>query len=594
MSVPVITVAIATENDVVAARRRARDLAALIGFDVQDQSRIATAVSEIARNAFRYAGGGKAEFVIEGDLAPQSLVIAVSDRGPGIPHLETVLGGSYHSRTGMGMGIVGARRLMDGFEIASPPGAGTRVTLKKTVPRRVPVLEAQRIDKIVQELARMQPASAIDELQQQNQEQIRLMDELRARQDDLERLNSELEDTNRGVLALYAELDERADRLKRADQMKSQFLSHMSHEFRTPLNSILALCRLLLDRADGPLSTEQEKQVLYVRKSAENLYDLVNDLLDLAKVEAGKTEVKPAEFSVSSLFGALRGVLKPLLSNPAVSLIFEEAEGLPPLYTDDGKISQILRNFISNALKFTETGEVRVSAALTDDGRDVTFSVQDTGIGIAAEHVEMIFQEFAQIDSALQRKVRGTGLGLPLSKKLAELLGGSVSVRSVVGAGSTFLVCLPRLFPGAVPEIGRNPAGKLRVLSIDDEDVSRYLIRQSLSNSPFEFFEAAGASEGLRRAREWRPDIILLDLLMPDMSGVDLLPILKNDPSIAAIPVIILTSKVLTEAEREIVVSGAAGIVSKEVLTRADAGSLLEAEIRRALDSAQTGEPART
>ena len=132
------------------------------------------------------------------------------------------------------------------------------------------------------------------------------------------------------------------------------------------------------------------------------------------------------------------------------------------------------------------------------------------------------------------------------------------------------------------------------VLSIDDEDVSRYLIRQSLSGSPFEFFEAAGASEGLRRAREWRPDIILLDLLMPDMSGVDLLPLLQNDATIAAIPVIILTSKVLTDVEREIVASGASSIVSKEVLTRADAGTILEAEIRRALESVRAGEPERT
>jgi signal transduction histidine kinase/ActR/RegA family two-component response regulator len=482
---------------------------------------------------------------------------------------------------------------MDRFEITSEPGAGTTVVLQKAIPKRMPSLDPQQIAKITTKLRRMEPRQPLDELQRQNQELIRLMEELRARQEDLERLNTELEDTNRGVLALYAELDERADRLRRADQMKSQFLSHMSHEFRTPLNSILALCRLLLDRADGPLTPEQEKQVVYVRKSAENLYELVNDLLDLAKVEAGKTDVKAAEFLVSSLFGALRGVLKPVLSNPAVNLLFDEPEELPPLYTDEGKISQILRNFISNSLKFTERGEVRVSATLSADGQEISFCVSDTGIGIAPEHLELIFQEFAQIDSAVQRRVRGTGLGLPLSRKLAELLGGNVSVDSTPGCGSTFMLRVPRVYPcadGSPASVQANATSAIRVLLIDDEDVSRYLIRQSLTGFPAEFIEASSASEGLRRAREALPDVILLDVLMPDMSGMDVLPVLKKDPPIGAIPVIVVTSKVLTETERGIIAADAFSIVSKEILTRPDAGSLLQAEIRRALETARVDE----
>ena len=192
---------------------------------------------------------------------------------------------------------------------------------------------------------------------------MRTLDELRQRQEELARLNRELEDTNRGVVALYAELDERADHLRRADEVKTRFLSNMTHEFRTPLNSILALTRLLLDRVDGELTPEQERQVYFIRKSAENLSELVNDLLDLAKVEAGKIVVRPAEFEVRNLFGALRGMLRPLLLNTSVNLVFEEPDGIPPLHTDEGKVSQILRNFISNALKFTEQGEVRVSGA---------------------------------------------------------------------------------------------------------------------------------------------------------------------------------------------------------------------------------------
>jgi signal transduction histidine kinase len=278
-------------------------------------------------------------------------------------------------------------------------------------------------------------------MHQQNRELITILEQLGASQDDLIRLNRELEDTNRGVVALYAELDDKADHLRRADEMKSRFLSNMSHEFRTPLNSILALTRLLLDHTDGELSGEQERQVFFIRKSAESLYELVNDLLDLAKVQAGKTTVHRAEFDVKNLFGALRGMLRPLLLNASVNLVFDPPEDIPPVVSDEGKVSQILRNFVSNALKFTERGEVRVDARR--DGGHLIFSVADTGIGIDAADVDRIFQEFTQLESPIQRKVKGTGLGLPLSRKLAELLGGSVSVESSAGIGSTFFLTIP-------------------------------------------------------------------------------------------------------------------------------------------------------
>jgi Signal transduction histidine kinase len=195
------------------------------------------------------------------------------------------------------------------------------------------------------------------------------LSDARERQEELSRVNQELADTNRGVVALYAELDERASHLRRADEIKTRFLSDMSHEFRTPLSSILALSGLLLDRADGELTAEQEKQVGFIRRSAEGLLDLVNDLLDLAKIEAGKVEVRPTEFSVAGLFSAVRGMLRPLLMAQTVNLVFEEPEAKAALYNDESKVSQILRNFISNALKFTDRGEIRVKAELNKDRR---------------------------------------------------------------------------------------------------------------------------------------------------------------------------------------------------------------------------------
>src|SRR5262249_47444258 len=278
---PVLTIIIKYEHDVVAARQRARQIAGLLGFDPQDQSRIATAVSEIARNAFNYADGGRVEFQVDGVAAQQSLLIEVKDEGPGIAELENVLQGQYRSATGMGLGIMGARRLMDACEISSSRGSGTNVLMKKRLPKRVPLVTAERLRALAEQLASERPQSPLEEIQQQNGELLRLLDELRRRQDDLERLNHELEDTNLGVIALYSELDEKAADLRRADEMKSRFLSNMSHEFRTPLNSIIALSQLLLNRSDGDLTEEQEKQVSFIRKGAGTLLEMVGDLLDL-------------------------------------------------------------------------------------------------------------------------------------------------------------------------------------------------------------------------------------------------------------------------------------------------------------------------
>jgi|SRR5579862_151836 len=264
---------------------------------------------------------------------------------------------------------------------------------------------------------------------------------------DIAAMSVELAETNNGVVALYAELDDRAEQLHQASDLKSRFLSYMSHEFRTPLGSIASLTRILLDRMDGPLTEEQEKQIRFVRDAAVELTDMVNDLLDLAKVEAGRISISPAWFEMVDLFSALRGMFKPIISSEDVDLIFEQPVDIPQLYTDHKKLSQILRNFVSNALKFTPKGSVRVAAVYDGVGM-VTFSVADTGIGIAREHQAALFNDFVQLDSPIQKRLRGTGLGLSLSRKLAELLGGGVRVDSEPGAGSTFFLTVPVRLPG--------------------------------------------------------------------------------------------------------------------------------------------------
>ncbi len=447
MTTSILRLRIETEEDVVAARRKARVLAAGFGFSPLDQTRIASAVSEITRNAFEYARGGEVLFAFEGTSSPQAFTIQVRDQGPGIRDLASVLDGTYRSTTGMGRGIAGCHRLMDDCAIDTAPGRGTTVTLTRYLRGDQREMSVRDIDAMARDLVQHtlleRSQRSFDALQEQNRELVSTLNELRDRQDELVRLTEELEATNRGVVALYAELDERAEELRRADTMKSRFLSNMSHELRTPLSSIRALSNLLLNRLDGDLSPEQERQVLLIRQSAESLTDIVNDLLDLAKIEAGRTEVTPEWFDIKAMFAALRAMLMPLLNNPAVELVFDDAHGLPPIYTDEAKLTQILRNFVSNALKFTERGEIRVGARPEPGGDDVTFFVADTGIGIDDEHRQVIFEEFAQVQNHLQQRVKGTGLGLPLCQKLSALLGGYTGVDSTLGVGSTFYTTLP-------------------------------------------------------------------------------------------------------------------------------------------------------
>jgi signal transduction histidine kinase len=275
--------------------------------------------------------------------------------------------------------------------------------------------------------------------------------QLAQREADVVALRAELEETNKGVVALYAELDDKALELRQALELKSRFLSYMSHEFRTPLTSITSLSNILLSKMDGPLTRDQERQISFVRSSVQELSEMVDDLLDLAKVEAGRITISAEWFEMVDLFAALRGMFKPILTTTTVDLIFDEAHALPRLYTDDKKLSQILRNYISNALKFTTTGEVRVSAAPTVQG-DVEFAVTDTGIGISAEHLPTLFSDFVQIDTRLQRRLRGTGLGLSLARKFAELLGGRVGAESELGKGSRFWVTIPPHYDAPPPK----------------------------------------------------------------------------------------------------------------------------------------------
>ncbi|MDB5806516.1 MAG: histidine kinase [Betaproteobacteria bacterium] len=551
MDLHILTLHLNGEQDVVLARQRARQIAQMTGFAPQDQTRIATAVSEIARNAFRYGAGGSVEFAIAGLEPPQLLLVTVIDQGGGIADLQSVLEGRYRSSTGMGMGLIGSRRLMDQCDIDTSP-RGTRVVLKKLLPEGAPPVTAAILVAMGARLAAKPIHGTFDEVLQQNRELLRALGEMRQQHDELLRLTNELEDTNRGVVALYAELDETANHLRRADEMKSRFLSNMSHEFRTPLSSIRALAKLLLSHVDGPLTPDQETQVGFINKGAEDLAALVDDLLDLAKIETGKVEVLPAEFTVADLFSALRGMLRPLLVTDTVELVFDEALHLPQLYTDEAKVSQILRNFISNALKFTKLGEIRVTAALAaDDPLLIEFTVSDTGIGIAQDHQDLIFEEFTQIQSDMQKSVKGTGLGLPLCKKLAELLGGSIALHSEPGRGSVFTARLPLRFAQpadhgrpeaavAAPATVVDPL-RLPILIVEDEPPTRLLYENYLRGTIYQSVAASSLREAREVLARMAPRAIVLDILLPGEDAWNWLARFKSEIKQKHIPVIVAT-----------------------------------------------------
>ena len=511
MAIRILTVALRQPSDLVLARQRARQLAEALHYPNTDQIAIATSVSEIARNAIRYAGGGHVEFGIEDVAGDRHFAVRVVDTGAGIPNLDEILEGRYVSDTGMGLGLVGARRLMDSLHVLTEPGRGTTVTLTKALPRA----EQGRRDlgRLAEGLSQGGAPDTVAELQAQNRELMKALADLARHREEVQQMARELEDTNRGVMALYAELDEKADSLRRADESKTRFLSNMSHEFRTPLASVRALCKLLITHADGPLEPEQETQVRFIARAVDDLTDLVNDLLDIAKIEAGKIDVRPVDFTVAELFSTLRGMMRPLIT-PAVDLVFEGAGDIPAMRTDDGKVAQILRNFISNALKYTEHGHVTVSAHLAGDRRMVEFSVTDTGIGIAPEHKDAIFEEFLQIPGALQGKTKGTGLGLPLCRKLATLLGGSVGVESIVGKGSVFTATLPLRAPSLanelLPSLLRESASQGFILVVEPDARARAGLEVALKATGYEPFCVGSVAEAQEVMQSVRPAAVVI------------------------------------------------------------------------------------
>ncbi|MFI5494244.1 sensor histidine kinase [Actinoplanes sp. NPDC051859] len=442
-SEPLMRTRIRVEQDVFAVRQLGREVAREVGFEVRDQTRLATALSEVGRLLVAAGRDSDVVFTTTADGVP-TLLVELTHPVPGD-------GDRLRPQ------LIQVSRLIDTLEVGDAE-PGTVVRMSRRLPPSSPALNPDRMEEIRERLAGLVPGTPLDELSEQNQQLIAALDEVRAQRDDLARLNAELEETNkgvmalyhqlsdeleetnRGVVALYAELDEKSVQLRTASEAKSRFLANVSHELRAPVTAIIGLGRLLSDESSDELTAEQSRQVELIRGSATDLLSLVNDLLDLAKAEAGRVEANWSEVDLKAVFGQLRGTLRPLATQPAVDFVVEEP-AVSRLRSDEVLLAQVLRNLLTNALKFTAEGSVRLGVAQVGD--NVEFTVADTGAGIPAELHERIFEEFYQVPGSRALSGKGTGLGLPYARRLVGILGGAMRVSSTPGEGSVFTVSLP-------------------------------------------------------------------------------------------------------------------------------------------------------
>ncbi|MDZ5436001.1 response regulator [Pseudomonas fluorescens] len=415
------------------------------------------------------------------------------------------------------------------------------------------------------------------ELEQTNEQLAEQAEVLAEQRDAMDLKNTELNQAQ-------AQLEERAEELQRSSKYKSEFLANMSHELRTPLNSSLILAKLLAENPQENLSAEQVKFAESIYSAGNDLLNLINDILDISKVEAGKLEIRPENTSVARLVDGLRGLFEPLAADKQLQFSVDLQDEAPAMmFTDRQRLEQVIKNLLSNAVKFTDKGGVSLSvASAPNDG--VAFIIRDSGIGIAEDQQDSIFEAFRQADGTTNRRYGGTGLGLSISRDLATLLGGSISVSSLPGQGSTFTLILPQQYvepgeeplepmqarplahvPGPAPtalkpliaevdiprfndDRGKAPFSTRCILVVEDESNFAHILYDLAHELGYQCLVAHGADEGYDLAREFVPDAILLDMRLPDHSGLTVLQRLKEHAETRHIPVHVISVEDRVEA----------------------------------------------
>ena len=557
----ILKVAIEREADVVAVRQRARRIAELLGFETQDQTRIATAVSEIARNAFSYAGGGRAEFALTGAADPQRLVIRMSDTGPGIGDIEAILAGRYKSTTGLGLGLIGARRLMGGFTVESETGKGTTVALDKALPRRRPPISPPMLVEIARRLAAETTGEPLSEIRAQNQELLLSLDELQAKQEETNRLNDELESTNKGVVALYAELDRKAieleglnttleervtttiaeresalDALRQSQKMEviGQLTGGIAHDFNNLLQIVTGNLEILarnLPEEAGRLRRAAENAM----RGAQRCAALTHRLLAFSR----RQPLDPKPIDVNRLVAGMSDLLRRTLGEPiAIETVL--AGGLWRVEADPNQLENALLNLAVNARdamsgggRLTiETANTRLDEAYALDNVEVTpgqyvaLCVTDTGHGMSKTVLARVFEPFFTTKDVGQ----GTGLGLSMVYGFVKQSGGHLKLYSEEGEGTTVKLYLPRRF-GIVSDEEAPSATTIAegrkeevILVVEDDDDVRAYSAEILRELGYDVLEAQDGASALQlMGGPRKPDLLFTDVVLPGgMTGREL------------------------------------------------------------------------
>jgi signal transduction histidine kinase/CheY-like chemotaxis protein len=386
-----------------------------------------------------------------------------------------------------------------------------------------------------------------------------LNDTLAEQNRELEAQKRELDEQASGLTEQNAELEQQKRQLDQANRLKTSFLSNMSHELRTPLNSVIALSGVLSRRVAGLIPEEECSYLEVIERNGKQLLTLINDILDLARIEAGREDLTLERFSVGQLVVELVAMLEPQATEKHITLVSTVGEDLPLVTSDRVKCRHILQNLLANAVKFTEAGLVEISATLSEGTLRV--AVIDTGIGIAQDRLEVIFDEFRQADESTARRFGGTGLGLAIAKKYATMLRGSVAVVSTPGKGSTFTLTLPLVLPGVMeaPILAAKPPvpaalppghgkGK-RLLLVEDSEPAIVQMKDILVPQGYTIEVARGGREALEQIAAALPDAVILDLMMPEVDGFAVLRAIREEKRSASVPVLILTAKHVTKEE---------------------------------------------
>ncbi len=406
---------------------------------------------------------------------------------------------------------------------------------------------------------------ANDRTRRLSEELLESNQELQVQQEELQAQAEELQAQNEELHAQAVELEQQRQAVEEATRLKSQFLSNMSHELRTPLNSVLALSRVLIMQAKSKLSEEEAGYLEIIERNGRNLLALINDILDLSKIEAGRMDVHPTPFALGQTLENIVESIMPLAREKRIDLHHDIPADLPTIQSDELRVSQVLQNLLGNAVKFTDTGEVSIS--VWSDQQQVFVRVADTGIGIAESDLPHIFEEFRQADGSSSRRHEGTGLGLAIAHKAARLLGGDISVQSIPGKGSTFTLVLPLRWRGAAPSdvpVNIKPlsmdghegtatfvamgasSSQPRILLVEDNDAAIIQVRSVLEAAGYAVDVARDGREALVFVAQTIPDGIVLDLMMPQVDGFTVLEKIRSTPATANIPVLVLTAKDLT------------------------------------------------